>query len=118
MTLSNSVPALQSLFPGELRAIFVPNDKTYLAPYRVVHLASLVLVVVHFIPRDWPSLTWRGFDPLVRCGQRSLEVFCVGVFLSFVAHVVLITISDSIPVQLIVGICGLSIMVAVAYYRG
>mgnify|MGYP003707212393 CR=1 FL=1 len=117
MTLSSSVPALQSLFPGELRAMFVPNDKTYLAPYRVAHLAALVVVVAHFIPRDWPGLTWRGFDPLIRCGQQSLEVFCVGVFLSFVAHLVLITVSDSILAQLIVGACGLSIMVAVAYYR-
>jgi hypothetical protein len=45
-------------------------------------------------------------------------VFCVGVFLSFVAHLVLITVSDSILAQLIVGACGLSIMAAVAYYRG
>jgi hypothetical protein len=118
MTLSSSVPSLQSLFPSELRAIFVPNDKTYLAPYRVVHLASLVVVVVHFIPREWPGLTWAVFQPLIRCGQQSLEVFCVGVFLSFVAHLVLITVSNSIFVQLIVGACGLSIMVAVAYYRG
>lgn len=118
MTLSSAVPAFQSLFAAGLRAFFVPNDKTYLAPYRVVHLAALVVVVVHFIPRDWPGLTSAALQPLIKCGQQSLEVFCVGVFLSFVAHVVLITVSDSIPAQLGVGGGGLLIMVAVAYYRG
>jgi len=117
MTLSGPVPALQSLFPGELRSIFIPNDKAYLAPYRVIHLAALVLLVVHFIPSDWPGLNWPGFRPLIKCGQQSLEVFCVGVFLSFVAHFVLITVSDGIFAQLIVGACGIAIMVAVAYYR-
>jgi hypothetical protein len=74
MTLSNSIPALQLLFPGELRAIFVPNDKTYLASYRVVHLASLVLIVVRFVPRDWPGLAWPAFQPLIRacCDQSGL----------------------------------------------
>lgn len=115
--VADSVPILQPLLLGELRAIFLPNDKTYLAPYRVVHLAALVVVALHFIPRDWPGLSWRVFQPLIRCGQQSLEVFCVGVFLSFVAHLVLITLSDSVFAQLITGACGLSIMTAVAYYR-
>jgi hypothetical protein len=117
ITLSDSIPLLQSLPPDWLRAVFIPNDKTYLAPYRVMHLAALVLLVVHFVPRDWPGLGWPGFRPLIKCGQQSLEVFCVGVFLSFVAHFVLITVSDGILAQLAVGACGLSIMIAVAYYR-
>lgn len=118
ITLSSSIPALQSLFPGELRALFVPNDKTYLAPYRVVHLASLILLAIHFFPSGWPGLRWAILQPLVRCGQQSLEVFCVGVFLSFVVHLVLITVSDGILAQLVAGAGGIGIMVGVAYYRG
>lgn len=118
MTLSEPVPALRVLFPEGLRAVFIPNDKTYLAPYRVAHLAALIVLVVHFMPIDWRGLNWPGFAPLIKCGQHSLEVFCVGVYLSFVAHFVLITFSDSVPAQLAVGACGLSIMVAVAWYRG
>ena len=117
MRLSSSVPALQSIFPDDLRAIFLPTDKTYLAPYRVLHLLALVLIAIHFIPRDWPGLAWPSFQPLIKCGQQSLEVFCVGVFLSFIAHVVLITVSDNIFMQLMVGACGISMMIAVAYYR-
>jgi hypothetical protein len=117
MTLSGAVPPLQSLFPDALRDVFVPNDKTYLAPYRVLHLAALVVLVVHFIPREAPILGWRVFRPLIKCGEQSLEVFCVGVYLAFVAHFVLITVSNGLFAQLIVGACGLLIMIAVAYYR-
>jgi hypothetical protein len=44
-------------------------------------------------------------------------VFCVGVFLAFVAHVVLETISDNLLAQILVGAAGLAIMTGVAYYR-
>jgi hypothetical protein len=57
------------------------------------------------------------FRPLIKCGEQSLEVFCVGVYLAFVAHFVLITVSNGLFAQLIVGACGLSIMIAVACYR-
>ncbi|MFO1107595.1 MAG: OpgC domain-containing protein [Bradyrhizobium sp.] len=118
MTLSEPFPALRVLFPEELRTLFTPNDKTYLAPYRVAHLAALMVLVVRFMPRDWHGLEWKGFAPLIKCGQHSLEVFCVGVYLSFVAHFIFITVSDSLPMQLAVGAGGLAIMVAVAWYRG
>ena len=117
MTLSEHVPALQALFPEWLRAIFIPNDKTYLAPYRVAHLIALIVLIVHFIPKDWRGLNWPIFLPLIKCGQHSLEAFCVGVYLSFVAHFVLITVSDSPLMQLLVGGCGIAVMVAVAWYR-
>lgn len=117
MTLSGPVPALRALFPEALRAVFVPNDKTYLAPYRVAHLAALIVLVVQFMPKEWRGLEWPVFAPLIKCGQHSLEVFCVGVYLSFVAHFILITFSDSAPMQLAVGAGGLAIMVTVAWYR-
>jgi hypothetical protein len=117
MTLSAQIAELQRVFPTVLFEAFNPNDKTNLAPYRVVHLASLVLLVVRLIPVDWPGLGWPIFRPLIKCGQQSLEVFCVGVFLSFIAHVVLEKISDGYFAQLLVGVAGIAIMTGVAYYR-
>jgi hypothetical protein len=117
MTLSEPIPALRVLFPEALRGLFVPNDKTYLAPYRVAHLAAFIVLVVHFMPKEWHGLEWPVFKPLIKCGQHSLEVFCVGVYLAFVAHFILITFSDSVPMQLAVGFGGLAIMVTVAWYR-
>ena len=117
MTLSARMPELQQIFPTYLFEAFNPNDKTNLAPYRVAHLAVLVLLAVRLIPIDWPGLDWPIFRPLIKCGQQSLEVFCVGVFLSFIAHVVLEMVSDSLFAQLLVGAAGLAIMTGVAYYR-
>jgi hypothetical protein len=54
---------------------------------------------------------------LIKCGQQSLAVFCLGVFLSFVAHLALNAISDGVLAQLFVGVAGLSILTGVAYYR-
>ena len=53
---------------------FVPNDKTNLAPYGVLHLVSLALLVVRVMPIDWPGLSWPLFRPLIKCGQQSLAV--------------------------------------------
>ena len=80
MTLSAQFPQLQGIFPRRLFEAFNPNDKTNLALYRVVHLLILALLVVQFIPIDWPGLGWPLFRPLIKCGQQSLAVFCVGVF--------------------------------------
>lgn len=117
MTLAAQVTELQRIVPTYLFEAFIPNDKTNLAAYRVVHLACLVLLVVRLVPVDWPGLRWPIFRPLIKCGQQSLEVFCVGVFLSFIAHVVLETVSDGYVLQLLVGVSGLAIMTGVAYYR-
>jgi len=73
-------------------------------------------MVIRFVPKDWPGLEWRVFDPVVVCGQQSLAVFCVGVFLSFVGHFMLSLSSGSLLVQIFVSVAGISIMTIVAYY--
>jgi hypothetical protein len=52
----------------------------------------------------------------VVCGQQSLAVFCVGVFLSFVGHFMLSLSSGSLLVQVLVSVTGIAIMTIVAYY--
>lgn len=117
MTLAAQITELRWIFPAGLFEAFNPNDKTNLAPYRVIHLASQILLVVRLIPVDWPGLRRPIFGPLIKCGQQSLEVFCVGVFLSLIAHFVLETVSYGYVSQLLVGCSGLGIMTGVAYYR-
>ncbi len=115
-TLATLIPELDVPIVSQLTQAFRPNDKTNLAPYRVLHLLALALLVVRFIPFDWSGLRWPVFRPIIKCGQQSLEVFCVGIFLSFVAHFVLEITSNAFHVQILVGAAGLSIMTAVAYY--
>jgi hypothetical protein len=117
MTLSAHSPELERMLPRDLFEAFNPNDKTNLAPYRLVHLAVLITLAVRFIPIDAQGLQAAICRPLVKCGQQSLEVFCVGIYLSFIGYFVLRTTSDGVFAQLIVGSGGLAIMTAVAYYR-
>lgn len=117
ITLAERIPELRQFVPDAIAESFIPNDKTNLAPYRVIHLVSLMFIVVSLIPVDWPGLKWPIFKPMIRCGQQSLPVFCVGLFLSFIAHFVLDFGSVGVVAQLLVGAAGLWIMTMVAYYR-
>lgn len=117
VALAERIPELQRFVPEVIARVFIPNDKTNLAPYRVIHLASLAFIVVSLVPIDWPGLKWPIFKPLIRCGQQSLPVFCVGLFLSFIAHFVIQFGSAGLLAQLVVGAAGLTILTIIAYYR-
>jgi len=116
MTMAGRFSDFGALFPNWLYSAFNPNDKTYMAPYRFLHFIVIAMLVVRFIPKTWPALEWKGFDPAIVCGQQSLAVFCVGVFLSFVAHFVLSLSSGSLFAQIVVSLAGICIMTTVAYY--
>ena len=116
MTMAGKFPDFGAMFPQWFNAIFNPNDKTNLAPYRFVHFVVIVILVIRYVPKDWSGLEWRMFDPLIVCGQQSLAVFCVGVFLSFVGHFELMMSSGSLFAQIFVSVAGIAIMTLVAYY--
>lgn len=116
MTMAGRFPTLGGMFPEWLFSTFNPNDKTNLAPYRFIHFVVIVILVIRFVPKEWPGLEWKIFDPVIVCGQQSLAVFCVGVFLSFVGHFELSMSSGSLFAQLFVSIAGIAIMTTVAYY--
>jgi hypothetical protein len=103
--------------PAGLLEMVAPNDKTNLAPYRVLHLLALVVIVVRIIRKDWTGLNSRLLRPLVVCGERSLEVFCVGVFLSFVGQFFIEMFSDGLIAQIGVSLGGVTLMTCVAFYR-
>jgi hypothetical protein len=117
MTMAGRFDAFGDMFPRWLYDAFNPNDKTNLAPYRFLHFVVIAFLVTRFLPKTWPGLEWKIFDPMIKCGQQSLEVFCVGVFLSFVAHFLLTLSSGSLFVQIAVSVVGIALLTAVAYYR-
>lgn len=117
MTLAGLIPELQNWIPRALFKAFNPNDKTNLAPYRFLHLAIVIILGARFIPIDAPGLQAAIWKPLIKCGQQSLEVFAVGIYLAFIGHFVLTQTSDGVVAQLLVGTSGIAIMTAVAYYR-
>lgn len=116
MTMAGRFETLGDMFPKWLYDAFNPNDKTFLAPYRVLHFVIIAFFVTRFVHKDWKGLEWKIFDPLIKCGQQSLQVFCVGIFLSFVAHFILLLSWGSFWAQLGVSLGGIAILTVVAYY--
>ena len=57
-------------------------------------------------------LSW--LRPLVLCGQHSLEIFCMGVFLAFAGHFALVEISGALWMQVVISMLGILIMIATA----
>ncbi len=110
------------LVPRWLAEHIYPIDKTNLDVLRFAHFLALAAIAVYFVPRDWPPLRSAWLRPAILCGQHSLEIFCLGVFMAFAAHFVKVEISPGIPMQIAVSVLGILIMVGVAWllswYKG
>ena len=84
MTMAGRFPAFGAMFPGWLFDAFNPNDKTNLAPYRVLHFIVLAFFVTRFVPKDWRGLQWRNLPaghqmrPAIARGvlRRRLPLLC------------------------------------------
>ena len=103
------------IVPDLLRDALLP-DRENLAPHRVLHFLALAFLFSYMVPRDWSGFQWQTLQPVIKCGQEWLAVFCAGVFLSFAGHLVLITGPDSLAMHVLVSFAGISIMTGVAYY--
>ncbi len=111
MTLATNIP-LPIDFPNWL--LIFPLDKTGLDPLRLAHFLILTAIVVRFVPADAQFLRSDWAKPLILCGEHSLEVFCLGVFLSFTAHILMIEVSSRILFQVFVSFGGIFAMIALA----
>jgi hypothetical protein len=116
ITLMRHSPALSAWLPDFVLNNISPTDKESLAPYRVIHFLALAFLATHLIPADHPGLQWKPLQMVIRCGEEWLAVFCVGVFLSFAAHLILITGANLVLMQIAVSLAGFAAMAAVAYY--
>jgi hypothetical protein len=116
MTLAGPFETIRAGMPTWLYDAFNPNDKTNLAPYRALHFIVIVFLVTRFLPKDWKGLEWPIFDPLIVCGQQSLRVFCVGVFLSFLGYFLLTISSGTFLEQVLICVVGIAILCGFAYY--
>jgi hypothetical protein len=108
--------ALNGLIPDFPLNPLAPAAKENLALYRVIHVLALALLFTYWVPREWSGLRSRILQPVIKCGEEWLSVFCVGVFLSFAAHFILITSPNSLSLQIVVSLAGIAMMTMVAYY--
>jgi len=106
---------LESLVPKWMIKVIYPIDKTDLDMLRLTHFLALATIVTHFVPHDWRMLNTKWLRPVILCGQHSLPIFCLGVFLSFSAHWILTQYTKGVWEQLAVSAAGILVMIGAAW---
>ena len=106
---------LARLVPAWVARQIYPIDKTNIDVLRFLHFLSLAWLVRLAVPASAAFLRWRVFEPLRRCGEQSLLIFCLGTFLSLSAQVFVSYFEESILSQVVVSIAGVAIMCVAAY---
>ena len=114
IALSWQIKALEGFIPEAVSKLIYPIYKSHLAPVRLLHFLALAVVVSRLTPPEWHGLMKPSITAMIRCGENSLAIYCFGVLLSFIGHVVLIKFSGTIAMQAAVSIAGVVLMVIAA----
>jgi len=115
IALSWHYNSLERLIPEWLARQIYPIDKTNLDILRFVHFLAMAWVVRVAVRPNARFLKWPAFQPIRRCGEHSLPIFCLGTFLAVTAQIIVARYEDSIVSQVLVSIAGLAIMTLFAY---
>ena len=116
ITLTWHIPRLGGYVPQVIGDLIYPIDKTNLDVLRIAHFLSLAVITIWLVPRNAAWLKLPLFRPLILCGQNSLEIFCLGIFLAFAGHFIFTTISNRLGMHILVSVAGVSIMAAMAWF--
>ena len=74
--------------PDWLSRQIYPIDKTNIDILRFLHFLAVAWLVRVLVPVDTAFLHWPVSQPLRRCGEASLLIFCIGTFLALSGQVV------------------------------
>ena len=114
------IPVLATWLPDSIGRLIYPIDKTSFDPLRLVHFLAVAYLIARVTPPGAAFLQRWYAQPLRRCGEHSLAIFCLGTFLSFVGYVVVGTYAETVShpmlLDVAVSIAGLAIMVGAAYF--
>lgn len=115
VTTTWHIPQLTFLMPKLLEKWMYPIDKTNLDVLRFLHFLALAALVTHFVRADWSGLRSDWLRPAILCGQHSLEIFCLGVFLAFAGHFVLAEYPGVALLHAVISALGILTMSAAAW---
>jgi len=106
--------AVASIMPPAWTQWMYPIDKTNMDVLRLTHFLALAYLCAHYIAPSARFLRRAWAQPLIACGRQSLYVFCLGIFLSFAAHFVLVQFNARLPMQIAVSTTGIAAMTGLA----
>jgi hypothetical protein len=108
--LSWTIHGVWDPFPGLFLKELWPINKNNLSPARLVTFFAMLAVVAALVRSDAAFLRLSAAQPLILCGQQSLEIFCLGILLSALGHFVLSEYNSGIIIQIIVNLAGILAM--------
>ena len=114
IALSWQIKPLEGFIPEAVSKLIYPIYKSHLAPVRLLHFLALAVVVSRLTPPEWHGLMKPVMTAIIRCGENSLAIYCLGVLLSFIGHVVLTKFFGTIAMQAAVSIAGIVLMCVAA----
>jgi hypothetical protein len=91
-----------------------PAPKDDLSPVRLIPFFALVVLVAVLVRPHARFLESRAARPLVTAGQQSLEIFCLGILLSALGHILITELGYSLALRLAVNALGIVIMLIAA----
>jgi hypothetical protein len=115
ITLSWHYNSLENLIPDWVSRQLYPIDKTNLDILRFTHFLAIAWLIRLGVHPDSRFLRWRLLTPIRRCGEHSLQIFCLGTFLALTAHIIVDNFDDSVVAQVTVSVVGIMIMSLAAY---
>ena len=104
--------------PALLEAWLWPLDKVNLGWTPAVHSLCLIYVVAWLVPRDRGFLVGPIGGVLAACGRVSLDLFCLGLFLSLLARLTVEFFGGSDLALFAVNLTGLALLIAFGQWRG
>ncbi|WP_407166637.1 OpgC domain-containing protein [Bradyrhizobium sp. ORS 111] len=114
IALSWHIKPLEAVVPAALAKLLHSVDKSNLDPLRLLHFLAIAIVAVRLVPPDWPALRTPALRSMIRCGQNSLPIYCLGVLLACGSHLALLEISDGVAMQIALSVGGILLMIAAA----
>jgi hypothetical protein len=109
-----SIKPLGILLPGSIANLIYPINKSDLDPLRLLHFLALAILAARFVPENREEPVNPVLLAAIRCGENSLEVYCLGVLLSLVSHMLLVQVYGGVTAQIALSIAGIVMLVAFA----
>jgi len=111
-TLHGLYPPIPALASGKALWLFLSKED--LGLLRFASVLAVALLVARLVAPQARFLAGRVAWPFVICGRHSLHIFCLGILLAVMGHLVLNESFGRVLMQLAVSAVGIGIMVAVA----
>src|ERR1043166_4523850 len=98
IALSWHIEPLNGFMPDAIARLIYPIYKSSLSPLRLLHFLALAILVSRLVPSDWHGLAKPAMMAMIRCGENSLAIYCLGVLLSFIGFAVVSQFSTTLLV--------------------